>query len=208
MIKNGNYVIKSYGFNIVVFPKVYLPSDDSYMIADFIYQLDNEYDYGLDVGCGCGILTLLLARICKHVVGIDISDLAVKNTLYNVKLNNLQQKVSVIRGDLLTSIKPKPIFDLITFNPPYLPTDDSDNYVCEEELRTWCGGPDGRLLLDRFLDIFKNVLKPSGEVLMVQSSLSNCKKTIEKIISIGFKVSILFEKSFFYEKLYLFKVTK
>lgn len=197
----------SYGFNITVFPKVYFPSDDSYMIADFLYSLNNEYEYGLDVGCGCGILTLMLTRICEYVIAIDISNLATRNTLYNVKINDLQQKVSVIRGDLITSIKLKPIFDIITFNPPYLPMNDLDKYVCEEELRTWCGGFNGRLLLDRFLDVFKNILKPSGEVLLLQSSLSDYKKTIDKLINMGFEISIISEKSFFYEKLYLFRVS-
>ncbi|MEM1549292.1 MAG: methyltransferase [Candidatus Methanomethylicia archaeon] len=205
-IENSQSIV-FYGFKIVVFPRVYYPSDDSYMIADFLYSLNNEYEYGLDIGCGCGILTLMLTRICKHVIAIDVSSLATKNTFYNVKLNGLQQKVSVIRGDLITSIKFKPIFDIITFNPPYLPMNDFDKYVYEEELRMWCGGFNGRLLVDRFLDTFKNILKPSGEVLLLQSSLSDHKKTIDKLTNMGFKISIISEKSFFYEKLYLFKVT-
>ncbi|MCX8169244.1 MAG: methyltransferase [Candidatus Methanomethylicia archaeon] len=196
------------GIDVIVFPKVYFPSDDTYMLVDVINSLDRNYGCGLDLGCGCGILTLLLSKICKQVIAIDINSIAVKNTWYNAKLNFLSKKIHVIVGDLINPIKRAPIFDIIVFNPPYLPASEYDKYLFEEEKLSLCGGPNGRIIIDRFLNEFSSIIKNFSEVFILQSSLSNHMKTIEKLINLGFNVSIVFEKKFFYEKLYLFKVTK
>lgn len=197
-----------YGFKVDIFHGVYCPSDDSYLLADFIKKMEKSYDYGLDVGCGCGLLSLLLAKICKYVVAIDINHLAVKNTLYNIKENHLLHKISTIHGDLMTSIKIKPLFDIVVFNPPYLPYDENENILPKEERWAWFGGLDGRLVIDRFIEIIPNILKYQGVTLIIQSSLSNPQKTINKLVKIGFNVNIVSEKSFFFEKIYLLEVKR
>ncbi|MEM2136467.1 MAG: methyltransferase [Candidatus Methanomethylicia archaeon] len=197
-----------YGFKVDIFRGVYYPSDDSYLLADFIKKMEENYDYGLDVGCGCGLLSLLLAKICKYVVAIDINHSAVKNTLHNIKENHLLHKISTIHGDLVTSIKIKPLFDIVVFNPPYLPYDEDENILPIEERWAWSGGLDGRLIIDRFIEIIPYILKYQGAILIIQSSLSNPQKTINKLVKIGFNVNIVSEKSFFFEKIYLLEVKK
>jgi release factor glutamine methyltransferase len=196
-----------YGFEITVFPKVYCPSDDSFMFCELIKSLNKGYECGLDVGCGCGILSMLLTRVCKHVVAIDISGNATRNTWYNVKLNSIQNKISIVRGNLVDPFKPS-TFDLIVFNPPYLPADKYDLYIDEEERMAWCGGVDGRLIIDRFIDAFPYMLRKNGELLLLQSSLSNPQKTLSKLYEMGFEVSVVLEKSFFFEKLYLIRAVR
>lgn len=201
------YFLNIYGFEITVFPKVYCPSDDSFMFCDVVMSLNKEYECGLDVGCGCGILSMLLTRVCKHVVAIDISSNATRNTWYNVKLNSIRHRVSVVRGNLIDPFKSS-TFDFIVFNPPYLPLDKCDLYVDEEERMAWCGGVNGRLTIDRFLNTFSRVLRKNGELMFLQSSLSDLQKTLEKLHEMGFEASVIFEKSFFFEKLYLIRVVR
>ena len=69
----------------------------------------------LDVGCGSGILSaagLLLGA--ESAVGIDIDEMAVKASIENAKLNNVENKYTGIKGNLADKVKG--CFDVITAN--------------------------------------------------------------------------------------------
>ena len=68
-------------------------------------------DHVLEVGCGSGLVSLELARQVESLVALDINPHAVRATR--------ERGVEVIRSDLFEGIRGK--FDLIIFNPPYLP---------------------------------------------------------------------------------------
>jgi precorrin-6B methylase 2 len=72
----------------------------------------------LDIGCGTGIVGLVMAKYgAKKVVMSDISEPAVRNSLDNVKKFELSNKVEVVKGNLFESIKCRA--DCITFMQPY-----------------------------------------------------------------------------------------
>lgn len=49
----------------------------------------------LDIGCGSGILSILGAKLgCEKILGIDIDSLAVKTSLENFRINNVQNTAS------------------------------------------------------------------------------------------------------------------
>lgn len=53
-----------------------------------------------DMGTGTGILAILAAmRGARHVTGIEIDSFAYVNTLENVALNHVEDRVSIINGD-------------------------------------------------------------------------------------------------------------
>ncbi len=96
-------------------------------------------------------------------------------------------------------------FDLIVFNPPYLPVPSEESLETPLE-RAWDGGPSGRGVIDEFLEKVENHLNPNGRFLFVQSSLSGVQETSEKLKEMGFRVKKK-SKKFSFEKLYLFQVT-
>ncbi|KAK7199814.1 eRF1 methyltransferase catalytic subunit [Novymonas esmeraldas] len=62
------------------------------------------------------------------------------------------------QGDLLEALPPAelhPLLDVVLFNPPYVPTslEELESALALKDLITaaWCGGPRGRVVLDRFL---------------------------------------------------------
>lgn len=62
----------------------------------------------LDIGCGSGILSITSAKLgADKVTGIDIDNVAVKVAVENVKLNRVEGKVKIIKGDLLNAITEK-----------------------------------------------------------------------------------------------------
>ena len=79
----------------------------------------------LDLGTGSGILALLLAGTypLSRIVALELSSESVGLARRNVILNELQERISLIRGDLCQlpfSFK-KGAFDAVVSNPPYRP---------------------------------------------------------------------------------------
>ena len=69
----------------------------------------------LDMGAGTGVLCIAAVIMgASSGVGIDIDEWAYDNSLENVKINNVTDKVRIIHGDL--SVVPDEKFDIITSN--------------------------------------------------------------------------------------------
>jgi len=194
-----------HGFKIKIPNEVYPPSDDTFLVLDNLRVEDS--DEVLEVGCGCGIITLTAAKKARKVVATDINPFAVKTTKENVKINGLEEKVQVRIGDLFNPIEKNEKFSLIIFNPPYLPTSGKDKIGGWLE-KAWDGGVNGRRVIDRFLDEVKKFLKENGRILMVQSTLSNVEKTLQRMVTMGFYVKILGIKHLDFETLVCFEAYK
>ena len=75
------------------------------MCVENIEKYITSGDTILDIGCGCGILSI--AALClgaEKADGVDISAEAVKVSLNNAKLNNVENKFSPIVGNLTDNI--------------------------------------------------------------------------------------------------------
>ena len=92
---------------------------DSVLLADFAQAEDLRRV--LDVGCGSGIIGLLIAWNNReaHVIGVDISEDAVMCARDNIAQNALDDRVDVMCGDILGVALPEGSFDLVVCNPPY-----------------------------------------------------------------------------------------
>ena len=89
-------------------------------------------------------------------------------------------------------------FDLIIFNPPYLPLEEKE--PLDSQLST-TGGKKGNEILIRFLSQAKKHLNKNGKILIVFSSLT---PSVNKIIKkYNFKFKKLDEEKIDFETLYL-----
>ena len=191
-------------FKYITCEGVYEPSDDTFLL------LDNLHLHGanlvLEIGTGTGLVSLVASRHVKKVVATDISSLALKCAKNNFDLNGVASKIQLRQGSLFKPISRGETFDIILFNPPYLPADSREP---EDSLtRSWSAGEDGRAIIDEFLLNCDEFLKDNGKILLIQSSLSNPDKTIEILKNKRMKIEKLDEKSFFYETIILFLITK
>ncbi len=183
-----------------VLPEVYEPSDDTFLLADnLVIKRSSKV---LDVGAGCGILSILAAKNASKVVATDLNPHAVECIKINVKLNDVARKVEVRCGDLFEAVKPDEKFDVIIFNPPYLPTSKGEAERGWLE-KAWAGGPTGREVIDKFLREVPRYLNGGGKVLLVQSTLSDVAKTVGILEKYGFKPEILAEKKLDFESIKL-----
>ena len=183
-----------------VYEDVYEPAEDSFLFAD---NLDvNEGERVLDVGTGCGVLGILAAKKAGSVVAIDLNPYSIRCSKENSALNGISSKLDFIQANMFTALNPKAVFDLILFNAPYLPSDESEGASWIE--RSWAGGADGRGVIDFFISEVSLYLKPCGRVLLMQSTLTGVEETIRRFGEQGLKAIVKAERKLpFFETLTL-----
>jgi release factor glutamine methyltransferase len=166
---------------------IYEPDEDSLLIKKFI----RNYAKGrvLDMGTGSGVLALEAMKYSKDVEACDIS----KSSVSFVREKGVNAYVS----DLFSNVGGK--FDLIIFNPPYLPLDLRED---KESRVVTTGGEKGNEILERFLKDAKKFLNVHGKVLIVVSSLT---PDVEKLLSkYDFKFEVLEKKKISFEELIVY----
>ncbi len=191
-----NIRYKNTSINII--ENVYEPSEDSFLLADTALSEIKGFERILEVGCGSGIISAVIKANTKaSVLGIDINPYAAKCTREN--------GVEVIIGDLLSCIKGR--FDLIIFNPPYLPTkeDERDNGWLNAALD---GGYDGRKVIFRFLEDADRCLIRGRKILMLVSSLSGIDEIRSRMVSRGYAVEDIRHENYMFEQLTVLSASK
>ena len=193
------------GLRFDIFKDVYVPREDSFMLAKHAHRLEGNI---LELGAGCGLSSLVNAsrNPSNYVLGVDINPEAVRNCKYNASHNRIKN-ASFAHSDLFSRV-PVLRFDAVIFNPPYLPEEHNGNCPGKEPFLDLAlfSGKDGRTQTDRFLSHLPDYLLPGGKALLVQSSLTDIPKTIEKAGFLGFSAEIIEEQPFFFEKLALLEL--
>lgn len=167
-------------------PEVYEPREDTYFLLDHIKGI--RVDKALEVGVGTGIIALTLAKTCKEVHGIDINPKAIEIARENARVNNIKN-VKFWISDLFINVEEK--YDLIVFNPPYLPGEPKN-----ELERSWSGGNGGREVIDKFLKEVRSYLRPNGKFLILVSSLNKPTELAKK-----YKLKVVKQEKLFFEEL-------
>lgn len=206
-----------------VFECVYKPSDDSYLIIDYFKKNVNLHNFDginisdihniLDLGTGTGIIALLIQIIKANnpnfnpkIYASDILKEAIETAKINEKLNNFEGEIIFIQSNLFESFLDyhKKSFDIIVFNPPYLPSSDLIEKNKSSVDYSWNGGVNGYNIFLDFLDQAKSFLKnKDGYIYYISSSRTNLKKLDEYIEQRGFKNKILDKKHVFFEDIVL-----
>lgn len=177
--------------------EVYKPAEDTFLAAENLEV--SEEEKVLELGTGCGLLALVAAKQGARVFATDINTEAVEIAEKNARKHDVSEKIDFREGNLFEPVEGEE-FDVIIFNPPYLPVSEAERTESELE-RAWDGGSDGRELIDRFLDEVRYHLKSGGRIYLVQSSLSGIDETIKRLEK-DFQLSVDSEKVSF-EKIFL-----
>lgn len=140
--------------------QVYPPGEDTYLLLEASISEIKPGDRVLEIGCGSGFIASRLAGTA-WVLGTDINPHAVREIR--------KKGIDVVRCDLLCGICGR--FDLILFNPPYLPT-RSDERIDDWLEHALDGGEDGCRVIARFAAQAGELLAPGGRILILFSSLT------------------------------------
>ena len=190
-------------FKINIDDNVYIPAEDSYLLADNLEIKQGQSV--LEIGTGSGIIAMYASRLTDNITVTDINFDACELARKNFEDNGIEN-IEILFGNLFEPVKNRK-FDVILFNTPYLPTeedevlDDTINYAFD------CG-LNGRKVIDLFLNEVGNHLNDNGIVQIIQSSLSGNEETLEKLDQLGFVSEIAAKEHFFFEDITLINAYK
>ena len=175
--------------------EVYMPDADTILLLRAAHAEATSNDFTLEIGSGRGLISQELAHKVRRLIATDINPHAVRATK--------EKGIEVVRADLFSGIKGK--FDLILFNPPYLPTTAKEitpqwiNYALD-------GGINGRETIDRFLKALSDHLRPGGRALLLISSLTGLKEVRETAMAAGLDMKEAARDRYFFEELYVLRL--
>lgn len=175
--------------------EVYSPAEDSFFLSEILEKeilklSDKKSDIKiLEIGCGSGIQLQAMQRAGikkENIFSCDINSVAVRHCR---KLG-----FNSVKSNLFEKIKGK--FDIITFNPPYLPESKFD----KEKDTT--GGKQGGEVINKFLRQAKSHLIKNGKIFLLTSSLT------KGINFLDYKKRLLGKKKLFFEELRAWELRK
>jgi len=181
---------------IDVLPEVYNPSDDSFLLLKVVDGVTSDKSF-LEMGPGTGLLSIHAAKLGARVTAADINPHAVECTIRNADRNGV--RIDVIGSDLFEKVQGN--YDVIVFNPPYLPGSASSTSWIE---RAWSGGDEGSEVAIRFLNEAWKHLSPGGSIFMILSSVGGLMSVLKSARE-RYDSEMLEEQHMFFESIYAYK---
>ncbi len=211
------------------FKNVYSPSDDTYLIIDYFKEnINQDYFDGikmeeieriLDMGTGTGIIALFFQLIKlvyqnfnAEIYASDILEEAIFCAKKNQIANNINNQIKFIRSDLFKSYSDSlnHSFNIIVFNPPYLPSSKivNEHNTSSKIDYSWNGGKKGYELILDFLDDSKYFLNinQKGYIYFITSSATDLKSLDKMITQKGYINEIVSKKHVFFEDIFLNRI--
>ncbi len=142
----------------------------------------------LEIGIGTAALLSLSLALKKPIAieGVDCSPSRVASSQTVAEHNNVA--ANFMLSDLFSAIPMGKRYDLIFFNPPYVPTQTGRDLKLTERLQVdgdqmWDGGEDGTQVLRQFLKASHAYLTERGRVIFGVQNLFVPDDTVLKIIA-------------------------
>lgn len=170
---------------------VYFPEEDSELMAEAIESVEIKGKKVLEIGCGSGFLSILMSSLGAVVDAVDKNPKAIETA----KQNSKSKDIRFFHSDLFSNIRGW--YDIIVFNPPYLPDDSTD-------IR-YSGGPSGRETIIKFVKDARKFLTKNGFILLLISSLTDEKEVLDLFKIYDFKTEIIKRKKIQWEELIVIK---
>jgi release factor glutamine methyltransferase len=192
-----------YGTPLLVDQNVLIPRPDTEILVAVALErtgADSATGAALDLctGSGCVAIALALARRGWTMTGIDLSAPAIEVARRNAVSVGLDSSIAFEVGDLFVPLQSGAEFDLITANPPYIPTDVIPTLeigIRDFEPRLALdGGPDGLQVTRRMIDAAPARLAKDG-ILAIEIGYDQGAAVTELMQAAGF-IDVLVAKDY------------
>ncbi len=172
--------------------EVYRPAEDSYLLLRTL-DLADAASF-LEIGTGTGLIALHAARQVR-TLATDVNPLATDLTRANARRNAIS--LDVVRADLFRGLRGK--FDVIAFNPPYLPLHPRGGWLD----RAWSGGQGGDEVILRFLHDVPPFLAKGGAIYLLLSSQN--RKALQTVKTV-FRPEEVGRESLFFDAVTVYRL--
>ena len=172
------YILGSAPFgelDLIVTPDVLIPRPETEVLVEFVSANLPANGRVLDIGCGSGAISLLLAyrRPDAVVTAVDKSCAALKIAMKNAETYSLQNRVKFLESDLFSALDGEEKFDFIAANLPYVTFEEyaelADEVRVYEPQMALTADDDGAELMLRAVKEAANFLTAAGQVIFEMS---------------------------------------
>ena len=159
-----------YGLDFEIDKRVLIPRPETELLVEQAIEKAKNYPNPVivDICTGSGASAVILAKNLPHaqIYAVDISKAALKVTERNCRKHQVEERVTLVRGDLLES-SPEQV-DIIVANLPYVLTGEVSkvNTAGFEPDLALDGGADGLDAIRRLCRQAKDILQPGGCLLL------------------------------------------
>ena len=156
---------------LLVDRRVLIPRPDTEILVETALSGTRErhlYGRMLDLctGSGCVAIAFAKERPTWRVTAVDLSPDAAAVARENVRRAGVVHNLSVVEGDLFAPLPAGAVFELITANPPYIPSADIEGLDADvrdfEPRLALDGGSDGLVITRRLVSEALLHLTPGG----------------------------------------------
>lgn len=150
---------------------VLIPRQDTELIVEIFLEKGPKEGLVLELGCGSGVISITLLLECPNlkILAIDNSQKALEITKINARHYNVLNRLYLIKGDWLSPLKKKPIFQAILSNPPYISEKEWEELDIEVKLyepkSALIAGIEGTEFQESLLKEAENYLLKDGFIL-------------------------------------------
>jgi len=167
-----------YSMELLVTPDCLIPRPETELLVQRAIEFlrtrqDKQFVCDLCTGCGCIAVAIAKNFPNAHVIATDICDKALAVAARNIEKYQLQEKITLLSGDLFDPIIPhldSGKFDLIVCNPPYVSEaeyEKLDKNVKDFEPRlALFAGVDGLDIYRRIFEKADQFLKPNAALIL------------------------------------------
>lgn len=180
---------------------MYQAKEDSYFLAEQLAEYLNSLTEKeksrlkvLDLGTGSNIQAETLVK-----KGIKKENILCSDIDKEVIILTKKKSFNAVHSDLFSKIKGK--FNLIIFNPPYLPENKFDRK------KDTTGGKQGDETILSFLRQLKKHLAEKGKAFLLLSSLTPITRINKEIKKQKLKIKLIASKNIFFEQLEVFIIS-
>ena len=130
--KNGkqevvNYLLAHNDLKIIQRKDMFNFSLDTVLLSQFC-TINKDVRNIVDFGTNNAAIPLLLSkRTPKKITGIEIQEEAVELAKRNIQMNDLEEQIEIIHGDIKEVVKNLPKAQLIVCNPPFFKVGEDSN---------------------------------------------------------------------------------
>lgn len=198
---------------------VYEPAEDSFLLLDAIeseltYLNELDPTVCVEIGSGSGVIITAVAKALLHTAcfAIEINRKACDVTKTTAKFN--QAVLEVVNMNLLNGFMERTV-DLLIFNPPYVITPDEEIDKSEGSrefntniIKSWAGGKDGRVIINKLFDKFDNILSEKGIAYILVIAENKPQEIIANLKNMNFSGKIIAERKIRGEHLFILKINR
>jgi len=176
--------------------EIYSPKEDSFLLSKTLeselpkFLKQNPDLKFIEIGAGSGINLETAKNLGVKTENLFSSDINQKAVNHCKKLG-----FNCVKSDLFQNIKGK--FDIVIFNPPYLPEDKREP---KDSRIATTGGKKGSEIINKFLKQAKEHLNNKGKIFLLTSSLT------KEIKWQNWKKKIIGREKLFFERLCIWEI--